>query len=152
LHYNTLGKTVLSLTREQADLLVNLEKLPITFLAPVYQKEKQLPKLLFSLKKSFKGFLFRVFGFLLTPSPRKVLNLDQLSLPEQLFMKAFNDYLARKGEQHTVEAVMVSSKGPFPSVPSSPLLIRRNHPLVRKAVDAVQADPRNVEIFIPLLA
>ncbi|MDQ1355168.1 MAG: hypothetical protein QG657_5478 [Acidobacteriota bacterium] len=155
LRYNTLGKTVLSLTREQADLLVNLEKLAITFLAPVFQKEKRLPIFFFSLKKGFKRLVFRFFGFLLIPAQRKVLNLDQLTLPEQLFMKAINGYLARQEETPVKEAVMVSSRGPFPSVqsqPSLPLLIRRDHPLVRKAVDAVQTDPRNLEIFMPLIA
>ncbi len=151
LHYNTLGKTVLSLTREQADLLVNLEKLPITFLAPVYQKEKRLPVFFFSLKKGFKRLVFRLFGFLLIPSRSKVLNLDQLTPQEQLFMQTLNKHLANDGEGHTIEAMMVSSKGPFPVIPSQPLLIRRNHPLVRKAVEAVHTDPRNVEIFAPLL-
>jgi len=151
LRYNMLGKTVLSLTREQADLLVNLEKLPIIFLTPVFQKEKRLPMFFFSLKKGFKRFVFRFFGFLVTPSRRKVLNFDQLTPQEQLFMQTLNEYLAGEGEGHTVEAVMVSSRGPFPSIPSRPLLIRRDHPLVRKAVEAVQTDPRNVEIFMPLL-
>lgn len=151
LRYNILGKTVLSLTREQADLLVNLEKLPITFLAPVYQKEKRLPVFFFSLKKDFKRFVFRFFGFLSIPSRRRVLGFDQLTLPEQLFMKALNGYLARESGESTVEAMMVSSRGPFPAIPSRPLLIRRDHSLVRKAVDAVQADPRNVEIFMPLI-
>lgn len=149
--YNMLGKTVLSLTREQADLLVNLEKLPITFLAPVYQKEKRLPMFFFSLKKSFKRLVFRLFGFLLIPSRSKVLNLDQLTLSEQSFMQTLNGYLANEGDGHTVEAMMVSSRGPFPTIPAQPLLIRRDHPLVRKAIQAVQTDPRNVEIFAPLL-
>ncbi|HLP60669.1 MAG TPA: hypothetical protein VK186_17635, partial [Candidatus Deferrimicrobium sp.] len=149
LRYNTLGKTVLSLTREQADLLVNLEKLPITFLAPVYRKENRLPVFFYSLKKGWKRILFNHFGFLFRMG--KVLRFDELTPGEQLFMKTVNEYLAGHGEGNTIEAMMVSSRGPFPSIPAQPLLIRREHPLVRKAVEAVQADPRNAAIFMPLL-
>jgi hypothetical protein len=31
------------------------------------------------------------------------------------------------------------------------LFIRRDHPLVGKAIRAVQSDPRDIEIFVPLL-
>ncbi|MCU0288987.1 MAG: hypothetical protein MUF15_21655 [Acidobacteria bacterium] len=151
LRYNILEKMVLSLTREQADLLLNLEKLPISFLAPVYRKEKRLPVFFYLLKKRLKRFLFNVFGFLLIPSRDKVLHIDQLTPREQFFIHAVNEYLAGQEEGKAGEAVMVSSKGLFPSIPSWPLLIRREHPLVQKAAAAVQSDPRNIEIFMPLL-
>ena len=160
LRYNMLGKTVLSLTREQADLLANLEKIPITFLAPVYQKEKRLLVFFFYLKKSLKRTIFNLFGFLLRRVNRgKVLTIEQLTPQEQLFMRTINKHLAhltgedKAGEDngHTIEAVMISSRGLFPSIPSRPLLIRRDHPLVQKAIKAIQSDPRNVEIFAPLM-
>jgi hypothetical protein len=157
LRYNTLGKTVLSLTREQADFLVNREQLPITFLAPVFQKQKRLPTLFYALKNGFKGFLFRFFRFLLTPSREKILALDQLTPVEQLFLLSLNNHLSRQ----IGSAVMVASGGPFPAIPpkkskedgisSGPLLIMRDHPLVRKAVRAVQIDTGSVELFAPLL-
>lgn len=157
LRYNTLGKTVLSLTREQADFLVNQEQLPITFLAPVFQKQKRFPALFYALKKGSKRFIFRFFRFLLTPSREKILTLDQLTPVEQLFLLSLNNHLSRQ----IGSAVLVVSKGPFPAIPpkknkeggisSGPLLIMRDHPLVRKAVQAVQTDTASVELFAPLL-
>lgn len=155
LRYNTLGKTVLSLTRAQADLLVNMEKVSITFLAPVYQKEKRLPVFFFYLRNGIKRTVFNLFGFLWKRG--KVLNFDQLTPQEQLFMRMFNTHLTQqallRGEDkgHMIEAVMISSRSPFPSIPSQPLLIRRNHPLVRKAIKLIQSDPHNVEIIAPLI-
>ncbi len=163
LRYNTTGKTVLSLTREQADFLVNHKKLSITFLSSVLRKEKRIPTFLYLLK----GFSRRVILSLLPlPSEEAFISREELSLEERGFIDALNGSLSRSGKfqatrLHTLEAVMVSSGWPYPSVPSRggkrgdgtsyPLLIRRHHPLVVKAVRAVEADPANVEIFVPLL-
>jgi len=164
LRYNTTGKTVLSLTREQADFLVNHKKLPVTFLSPVRRKEKPIPTFLYKMKRFFKGV---VLSLLPTPREEDFIPRVQLSSDEQRFIDALNGCLSRSGKfqtprLHTIEAVMVPSKRPFPSVPPGggkkengtpyPLVIRRHHPLVLKAVRAVEADPANVEIFAPLLA
>lgn len=163
LRYNTTGKTVLSLTREQADFLVNHKKLPITFLSPVKRKEKRIPALLYSMNRFFRGF---IRSLLPTPPEEMFVSRDQLTLSEQRFIDVLNDCLSRWGkfqttQLHTLEVVMVSSGGPFPSIPPKngkkengtprALLIRRFHPLVIKAIQAVETDPANVEIFVPLL-
>ncbi len=159
LRYNTTGKKVLSLTREQADFLINQQNLPITFLSPVFQKEKQFPKLLYSFKKMFKRIILYFFP---TPSRKKMINLHQLSSSEQFFINTLNQYLSQASDLFLsngplLQAVMIPSRGPFPSIPpkkgkeSHPLFIRRSHPLIRKAISAVQKNPRNIEIFIPLV-
>lgn len=163
LRYNTTGKTVLSLTREQADFLVNHKKLPITFLSPVLRKERRIPTFLYKMNVFFKGV---ILSLLPTPSEDVFIPRDELTNAEQGFIDALNGCLSRSGKfrsprLHTLEAVMVSSGRPFPSIPPKnekredgtpyPLLIRRHHRLVEKAVRAVEVDPANVEIFAPLL-
>jgi len=159
LRYNTTGKKVLSLTREQADFLINRQNLTITFLPPVFKKEKQFPKLFYSFKKKLRRIILYLFSF---PSGKKILHLHQLSSSEQFFIHTLNQYLSQSGDSflsHTpaLQAVLIPSRGPFPSIPakkgkkSHPLLIRRNHPLIRKAIRAVRWNPGNVEIFIPLI-
>jgi hypothetical protein len=159
LRYNTTGKTVLSLTREQADFLINQQKLPIAFLSPLFQKEKQFPEILYSIKKMLKRIILYFFP---NPSRKKILNLHQLSSSEKFFIKTLNEYLSQSSDlflSHgpVPQAVMIRSRGPFPSIPSKkgkklhPLFIRRSHPLIRKAISAVQKNPENIEIFIPLV-
>ena len=159
LRYNTTGKTVLSLTREQADFLINQQNLPISFLSPLFQKEKQLPKRLYSIKKMLKRIILYFFP---NPSRKKIVNLHQLSSSEKFFINTLNEYLSQSSDlflSHgpVPQAVMIRSRGPFPSIPSKkgkkshPLFIRRSHPLICKAISAVQKVPGNVEIFIPLI-
>ncbi len=159
LRYNTTGKKVLSLTREQADFLINRQNLPITFLSPLFKKEKRFPKLFYSFKKNLRRIILYLFPF---ASRKKILNLHQLSSSEQFFMHTLNQYLSQPGDSflsHTtaLQAVLIPSRGPFPSIPgkkgkkSHPLLIRRSHPLIRKAINAVQREPGDVEIFVPLI-
>lgn len=163
LRYNTTGKTVLSLTREHADFLVNHKKLHVTFLPPILQKERYFPKFIYSLKRVLKTF---IVSLLPTPSREKYIPAEQLSSSEKVFIDALNDSLSRTAKiqtsrLQTLRAVIVSSGGLFPSIPPKggkngdgaghPLLIRRRHPLVLKAVRAVEADPANIELFVPLL-
>jgi hypothetical protein len=159
LRYNATGKTVLSLTREQADFLINQQNLPISFLSPLFQKEKQLPKCLYSIKKMLKRIILYFFP---TPSRKKMINPHRLSSSEQFFINTLNQYLSQSRDTllsstPALQAVMIQSRGPFPSIPSKkgkklhPLFIRRSHPLIRKAINAVQKNPRNIEIFIPLV-
>jgi hypothetical protein len=159
--YNTGGKTVLSLTRDQADLLINHLDLPISFLSPIRRRSNRLQHLRYVLAKVLKRFILK-----LLPTPKKPLKAVQLTSSEQLFLRTLNQYLSRHPailSSAWVQAAMIASRRPFPSITKKIdkrreketslqwHLIRRNHPLVRKAVRAVQKDPGNVEIFVPLL-
>jgi len=162
LHYNTAGKTVLSLTREQADLLVNHLDLPVHFLSPIRRRTNRLHHFCYTLAKIFRRFILK-----LLPTSQKPLKAAQLSSAEQLFLRTINRYLSSHPDIFSsswVQAAMVASRWPFPSIPLKIpkrgekektslqwFLIRRDHHLVRKAVRAVQRDPGNVEIFVPLL-
>lgn len=161
LRYNTGSKTVLSLPRTQADLLINQLNIPITFLNPVTRRQNPLPKFWHTLRKGIKSLICYIL-----PKPKKILTAEQLSKSEQKFLLAFIRNLTRSSESMPyqiqppeAQAVMVQGKGLFPSIltkdksssPPQRLLIRRSHPLVRKAIKAVEADPRNIEIFFPLL-
>jgi hypothetical protein len=160
--YNTGSKTVLSLPRTQADLLINQLNIPITFLNPVTRRQNPLPKLRHTVRKRIKHLICSIL-----PGPKKILTAEQLSKPEQKFLLAFIRNLTRSSESlpyqiqsHGARAVMVQGRGLFPSIltktkdkrssPPQRLLIRRSHPLVRKAIKAVETDPRNIEIFVPL--
>ncbi|MCP5050555.1 MAG: hypothetical protein GY940_25550, partial [bacterium] len=72
LHYNTGGgdnKTILSLGREQADLLINHLNLPITFLSPTRKRFYRWRKFRYKLKKAGKRFLLA-----LLPTPAGILH------------------------------------------------------------------------------
>jgi hypothetical protein len=144
LNYNTSGKTVLSLTRQQADLLINHLKIPISFLNPVTLRPNPVRGQWYKLKRGFKRFITA-----LLPVPRKLITPAQLTGPEQLFMDSLCRHLPG------IQTQMSASRAPFPAVPARKskggLFIRRDHLLVRQAVRAVQEDPRNIEIFVPLI-
>jgi hypothetical protein len=155
LRYNTAHKTVLSLTREQADLLINHLNIPIIFLNPVANRVNPIPAFGYALKRGFKRFILS-----LLPGPKKVLKSDQLTNGQQLFTAALTQYLVGQGEfslfhRPGVEVLLIPSRGPFPSIASKKnkkqLFIRRDHPLAQRAIRAVQSDPRDIEIFVPLL-
>ncbi len=155
LRYHTAHKTVLSLIREQADLLINHLNIPITFLNPGAQRVHPLPAVCYALKRGLRRLILR-----LLPGPKKVLEPGQLTQDQQLFTAALTRYLEGQGEfllfHHPgVQVLLIPSRGPFPSIVSKKnkkqLLIRRDHPLVQEAVRAVQADPRDIELFAPLL-
>jgi transposase len=155
LRYNTAQKTVLSLTREQADLLINHLNIPITFLNPVSHRVNPIPAVWDALKRRFKRFILS-----LLPTPKKILKANQLTKGQQLFTIALTKYLVGHGEfslfhRPGVQVLLIPSRGPFPSVTlkknKKQLLIRRDHPLVQKAIRAVQSNPRDIELFVPLL-
>jgi hypothetical protein len=155
LRYNTTHKTVLSLTREQADLLINHLNIPITFLNPVVQRGNPIPTVWYALKRGFKRFILS-----LLPAPKTVLKSNQLTKDQQLFTTALTHYLVGQGEfslfhRPGVQVLLIPSRWPFPSITlkkdKKQLFIRRGHPLVQKAIRAVQKDHRDIELFVPLL-
>jgi hypothetical protein len=163
LRYNTGSKTVLSLPRAQADLLINQLNVPVTFLNPTARRQNPLPKFMYTVRKGIK----RLICYIL-PGPKRILSAQQLSNSEQKFLVAFIRTLTRSGESMPSHlrspvdrVVMVPGRGLFPSLlsrvkgksqsSSRQMFIKRDHPLVQKAVRAVETDPRNVEMFIPLL-
>jgi len=155
LRYHTAHKTVLSLTREQADLLINHLNIPITFLSPAAHRVNPMPAVWYSLKRGFRRFILS-----LLPGPKKVLEPGQLTQGQRLFIAVLTQYLDGQGEfsliqRPGVQVLLIPSRGPFPCIVSKKnkkqLLIRRDHPLVQEAVRAVQVDPRDIELFTPLL-
>lgn len=155
LRYSTAHKTVLSLTREQADLLINHLNIPITFLNPVAHRVNPIPTVWYALKRGFKRFILGVL-----PTPTKILNSNQLTKDQQLFTTALTQYFGGQGEfslfyRPGVQVLLIPSRGPFPSIVSKrnkkQLLVRRDHSLVQRAIRAVQSDLRNIELFVPLL-
>jgi hypothetical protein len=161
LRYNTGNKTVLSLPRAQADLLINRLNIPITFLNPVTRRQNPLPGYWFKVRKGIRRL---VCGML--PTPKKIIGAEQMTRAEQKFLLVFIRQLSRGDKsflfQSSIDgAAMISGRGLFPvklsrvnkkgDSYSRRLLIRRRHPLVRQAVEAVQSDPRDIEIFVPLL-
>lgn len=151
--YNTANKLVLSLPREQADFLINTMKLPIVFLTPSKQETRQWKEFLWKWRNRFRRLALK-----LSHTPKQIPDIPDLTEEENKFIVALNSYLSNRGSER---AVLVPSSGPFPcfrlqldadSLQGKSLLaVRRNHRLVRRAVHAVQQDPRNIEMVIPLL-
>ena len=84
---------------------------------------------------------------------REKIPEDELSSEESLFIKALTLYHSGK-----IEPVMINSRGLFPSIAvedqnskeRSLILIRRKHPVVKKAILALQIDPQNIELISPV--
>jgi hypothetical protein len=166
LYYNTgsgNSRAVLSLTRKQADLLINHLDIPITFLSPVRKRHYRWHRFKESLVKISKLLILA-----LLPTPKTFLSPDQLTAAEMVFLSTLNRYISDHPEIFPllpVRAVMAESRRPFPALLVNPnrlktghgegiwryCVIRRNHPLVRKAVKMVRTDPKNIEIIVPLL-
>jgi len=90
LRYNAGDKTVLSITREQADLLINHAGIPVVFLNPVQQQPKVLHRLRFALKKYTRRIIWVFFC-----RSKKTLADSQLEKPEQMFLFALTRSLSR---------------------------------------------------------
>ena len=140
--YHTGSKHVLYLTREQADLLINHLNIPIVFLDPIGGSSNGFGVFIYKMKKKIKRMFLKCLG-----EPKKVLDPGELSKPEQMLIMG----LIRHKVGYRV--FMIESKGPFASIEgkNKRIYIRRNHGVVRKGVEGVEEDPRNVEIFIPLI-
>lgn len=151
--YNTGSKTVLLLPREQADLLINHLNIPIDFLNPIVKRYNPVPGLWYTFKKNLK----RRFNFL--PAPQKTLSSNQLTNLERQFLSALIRYFAKPGAPMTAgHFAMVPGRGIRPIIlvrnkkEAGPptILIRRYNPLILRAIRAVESDPRNIDLFIPL--
>lgn len=153
---------MLSLTREQSDLLINHLGLPICFLSPIAKQSRGWRVFKYGAGQLFK----RLLRFIL-PTPKEIPDPHGLTTGEELFINLLNGCITEKPELFPemdvpVRAVMVASKYPFPALWLEPgvraddrgvglCLIRRHHPVIRNAVHAVLADPKNIELVIPLL-
>jgi hypothetical protein len=154
LKYNISNQRILSLTQEQADLLINIENIPVIFISPLSSGRRYFTRLIAFFKKIMKSLIL-----FLSPSPTKgnILKDDQMSPQEQSFNRILNEYIQTQKPRLAVQkAWLLFSKGPFPSVLSKKiknsrtLFIRRNHPLVLKAIELVNQDPRNIEMVMPI--
>jgi hypothetical protein len=143
-------KTVLSLTREQADLLINFLKLPVTFLSPVRKRLFRWWNWRIKIKNAKQRLLLSLF-----PSPQKIVAGAHLTPTEKTFLSHLNKFLSEHPDRFPgQQAVMIPSKFPFPVIKSPAgnlYMLRRHHPLVQKAIHAVQSHPGNIELLTPFL-
>ncbi len=160
LTYNTDNRFVLSLTQNQGDILMNLMHIPITFLSPIFQREKLFYKFYSFLKKSLKQIIFNLFIII---SNKKTIKPEHLSYSEKFFLNILNKYISKNNESlfYNITINMIESRLPFISLyqkkyykksVKQKLLIKRNNPCVKKAIYAVGKDPENIELFIPLIS
>ena len=159
LAYNTDNRFVLSLTQNQGDILMNLIHIPITFMSPLFQRKKIFYEFYSFLKKSLKQTIFNLFTIL---SNKKITKPEHLSYSEKFFLNILNKYISQNNEalSYNITINMIESRLPFlylyqkkcckKSVKQK-LLIKRNHPCVKKAIYAVGKDYENIELFIPLI-
>jgi len=157
--YNTDKRFVLSLTQDQGDILMNLMHIPITFLSPLFQRKKLFYKFYSFSKKSLKQVIFNLFIII---SNKKIIKPEHLSYSEKFFLNTLNKYISQNNEAlfYNITINMIESRLPFLSLyqkkcckksVKQKLLIKRNNPYVKKAIYAVGKDPKNIEIFIPLI-
>ncbi len=143
--------TTFILTRSQLDFLINQHRLPLTVLSPHKGKSSLLGRL-YSPAKKWRDFFSR-FRF----RAPAILEENSLTQAERAFINGLFIYLSSTRGHYPlpgqgIEPKMVSARGFYPSLFTPPLLlIRREHPLIKKAVRAYQADTRNIEMIAPLL-
>ena len=147
-NFNTINKTVLLLSNAQTDFLINHLQLPITFLSPVLHSRSKFKKYLQSLFKKWRNGLNKIhFG------RRKIIQTNQLTPEEALLIQTLPSY-----HSGNIRPLLIDSRGLFPSIAktdknktnASILYIRKKHPLVKKAIHAIQKDPENIEIVTHL--
>jgi hypothetical protein len=159
LNYNTCNHFVLSLTQNQGDILINLLNIPITFLSPGFKKKKSFFKFYSLFKKSLKYITLNLF--IIIPS-MKIIKSEHLSFSEQFFLNTLNKYISQNNEHlfNNIHAYMIESTLPFLSLCpkkffkksiKQKLLINRNHSIVKKTIYAIEKNPANMEMFIPLI-
>ncbi len=165
LRYPTGGRCVLLLSREQADFLINLHGIPITFLSPLYRRENPLKKLFHRLKRFLKTLPSHLAP---SPSLKNALPPSRLSGAEGLFMETLNNYIQKapqpfeKGSK-IAKAVMAPGRRGFPSAIATEskknhtshnnkvLIVKRYHRWILEAIRAVEENPDNIEMVIPML-
>jgi hypothetical protein len=160
LYYNTgshTSKTILSLTREQADLLINYLKLPVVFLSPIKKKNFRWR----NIRDKFSKLARRTALYIL-PIQGKIIPSQTLNKDELHFLDTMNRYLKdhpgvilssnKQSESQKFPEVMLASRRFFPLIlVRSNISIARKHPLIKKAIVATNKDPRNIEMVVPLL-
>ncbi len=154
LRYLTSGRAVLSLTREQADFLINGVQLPVSFLSPVFRKEPRFKHLFYYIRRGFRRLLL---GLLPAPGEKQVVSSHEMSEEEKNFIPALNGYLSARGKGFGSgfnETFLVASSRPFAVIPvrrKKRLYIRRKHRWVKKAIRLVGTDRDNIEMVPALL-
>lgn len=148
LDFNSGGKSVLFLQREQADFLINTLRLPISFLNPVRRRRNRGLEWGWMWRQWFRRWVLKLW-----PKPGAVVLPGQMTEVEKRFMEQLNQYLKEQVEV----AVLVSSKWPFPWLrlkvegdwgeKREVIGIRRQHPLIHRAVRLVAEDKRNIVLL-----
>jgi hypothetical protein len=141
--YQDIGKTILQLSQQQADYLVNHANIPICFL-PMTSRHSRIRSWISRVMAKWKSKYRRI-----TRGKSKILSPDQLSDRE----KNFNMALPLIQETGFINGwgripgwLLIDETGLEPSL----LVIRRKHALVRKAVESVFRNPDNIEYVGPL--
>ena len=154
--YQDIGKTILQLSQQQADYLVNHANIPIRFL-PLTSQHSRMRSWISRVMAKWKSKYRRI-----TRGKSKILPLDQLSEREKNFDMALSRYLNRNASDFNTpliqETGFINGWGRVPGwlltdetgLEPSLLVIRRKHALVRKAVESVFRNPDNIEYIGPL--
>ncbi len=154
--YQDIEKTILRLSQQQADYLVNHVSIPIRFL-PMTSRHSRMRSWISRMMAKWKSTYRRI-----TRGKNKILPPDQLSDREKNFSMALSQYLNRKTSDFNTpliqESGFINGWGRVPGwllidetgLEPSRLVIRRKHALVRKAVESVFQNPNNIEYIGPL--
>jgi hypothetical protein len=147
---------VLQLSRQQADYLVNHAGIPIHFL-PLPRPQSRIGKWFSAIRRKLKSEFRNIIL-----SKRRIIPPEQLSDPEKHFIVALSRHQNQSAaESNTFPVKKIGfikgrgcSPGSLLTARNSPeagrLVVRRNHPRVKTAVESVFRNPENIEYIAPL--
>jgi hypothetical protein len=154
--YQNREHPVLRLNKKQADYLVNHVGLPLRFL-PLPRRRRgfrgKLAGKLATWKSVFRGMIYR---------RRHLIPSEQLSIPEKRFILLLSRYLNSHPAESPTIAVsktgFIRGRGILPgailkdkhNLEPARLIIRRQHPLTKRAIQWIDRNPENIDFVAPL--
>jgi len=153
--YNTSQKTVLQLSQTQIDFLLNDQSIHITFLPPIAGKRNRIYTYFQSVFRKYQQIMIGI-RFI----NRKTMDSHKLSRDEKQFLTLLNNALSQTSPQSenskNPSAHFINIRGILPAITIEKndghlnKLIKRKHPLVKNAIQAVTIDPHNIELVLAI--
>ena len=154
--YDVTGKTVLLLSQQQIDYLVNHSPVTLQFLNPVNHHSLGI-RLWYGLLEKWQRLLSRL------PAPGvKMVSISHLNQDERLFEDLLQKDMASRSTSpdnpfRVDEVHFIEGRGLLPwrinkhtrenGNPLYRCLLRRKHPLIKKAVRSAREDPENMDFL-----
>lgn len=156
---NINNQVVLILNPLQVDYLVNYICLPIRIQKPSFFRLNPFTRLKYSVYKAIGSILKRK-----RVNEKRIIPFQNLSDEEKIFVEELFRHISKKRDPDLkgyLKPVMIKSKGILPAITTREsdytrellpvrIILRKNHSLVKKAIQMVSLNPDNIEWIAPL--